>query len=114
MDHVLDKQRVKVRHSKEKSDAEERFSDEFAVILSDQVFDEYKMKETQRSAYTDEKENILTTRTELKLMENTVENKIELTRIQVCLAFYNTLSRPNSASSSVRLYVVKKRDVLSE
>jgi hypothetical protein len=36
----------------------------------------------QRDAYTDEKENILTTRTQLKLMENTVENNIELTRVQ--------------------------------
>jgi hypothetical protein len=40
------------------------------------------LRETQRSAYTDEKENILTTRTQLKLMENTVENNIELTRAQ--------------------------------
>jgi hypothetical protein len=37
---------------------------------------------TQRTEYTDEKENILSTRTQLKLMEITVENKIELTRVQ--------------------------------
>jgi hypothetical protein len=36
----------------------------------------------QRDAYTNEKENILTTRTQLKLMEHTVENNIGLTRVQ--------------------------------
>jgi hypothetical protein len=114
MDHIWDKQRVEVRHSKEKSDAEERITDEFSGVRSAQVFDEFKMKETQRSAYTDEKENILTTRTELKLMENTVENNIELTRVQVSIAFYNTCIRPNIVFSSVRHYGDRKQDKPNE
>jgi hypothetical protein len=59
-----------------------RITEEFSGIRSDQTLDEYKLQSLQRDAYTDEKENILATRTQLKLMENTVENNIELSRVQ--------------------------------
>lgn len=47
-----------------------------------QAEEENDLKGTQRKAYTEEKESILATRTQLKLMEKTVENKIEVTRMQ--------------------------------
>jgi hypothetical protein len=73
---------MEVRHSKEVSDAEVRITEEFSGVRSKQTLAEHKLRESQREAYTDEKENILSTRTKLKLMENTVENHIELTRVQ--------------------------------
>jgi hypothetical protein len=67
LDHIREKQRMEARHFKEKSDAEVRITEEFSSIRSAQIMAENKLNDTQREAYTDEKENILATRTQLKV-----------------------------------------------
>jgi len=82
LDHIRDKQRMELRHFKEKSDAETRMTEEFSNMRARHVLEENTLKQSQRQSYAAEKEGILDTRTSLKVMEITVENKIELTRLQ--------------------------------
>jgi len=82
LDHIRDKQRMELRHFKEKSDTETRMTEEFSNMRARHVLEENTLKQSQRQSYAAEKEGILDTRTSLKVMEITVENKIELTRLQ--------------------------------
>lgn len=90
LDHIRERQRMELRHFKEKSDAEtvicfltlQRIMEDMSNMRARHILEENNLSENQRHSYAAEKENIMATRTSLKLMEITVENKIELTRLQ--------------------------------